>query len=93
METEKEKLNKIIKKLEETKAKNSSDWKKITAEHKEEFEQIKKKYREKQNELRQLILKKKTGTIKGDEFEIKLDELQNELTELEFIIYKMRIGS
>ncbi len=92
MDEEKEKLNKIIKQLEKTKDKDSNDWKKITTEHKEEFEVIKKSYREKQNELRQLIQDKKTGIVMGEEFDKRLDELQNELTELEFKIYKLRIG-
>lgn len=93
MDEEKKKLNKIIKQLEKTKDKDSKDWKKITTEHKEEFEVIKKSYREKQNELRQLIQDKKTGIVIGEEFDKRLDKLQNELTELEFKIYKLRIGS
>ncbi|MFX0133608.1 MAG: hypothetical protein ACFFDN_08190 [Candidatus Hodarchaeota archaeon] len=93
MGEKKEKINEIIKQLEKTKDKDSAEWKKITTEHKEEFEKIKKKYREKQNELRQLIQDKKRGIVKGEEFDIKLNELQDELTELEFKIYKMRIGS
>lgn len=93
MKEEKKKLNKVIEQLEKTKDKESSNWKKITTEHKEEFEEIKKKYREKQNELRQLILERKTGSVQGEEFDKKLNKIQDELTELEFKIYKLRIGS
>lgn len=93
LEDKKEKLRQIIKKLELSKGKTSSEWKKIITEHKEEFENIKKIIREKQNQIRKLIQEKKLGSIEKEEFNKKLNDLQNELTELESIIFYYRIGS
>ncbi|MHA1299317.1 MAG: hypothetical protein ACTSO9_07780 [Candidatus Helarchaeota archaeon] len=91
MEEKKKKLEKIIKQLEKTK--DSTEWKRITTEHREEFESIKRKYREKQNQLRNLIKEKKLGNIEVKEFNTKLNKIQDELTELESKIFKMRMGN
>ena len=93
MTDKKEKLIEIINNLEKTKHLDSKEWKKITTQNKEEFENIKKRYREKQNELRSLIMEKKLGSIKEEEFDIKLNELQNELSELEIKIFNLRMGN
>ena len=38
-------------------------------------------------------MEKKAGTIGHDEFEKKYRKLQDELTELEFEVYNMRLGT
>ncbi|MHA1379111.1 MAG: hypothetical protein ACTSRG_12080 [Candidatus Helarchaeota archaeon] len=93
MDEKKEKLIKIINNLEKTKKIDSKEWKQITTQRKKEFENIKKQYREKQNELRNLILEKKLDSIKKEEFDAKLNELQDELSELEKQIFNLRMGS
>jgi len=93
LDEKKEKLIKIINNLEKTKKIDSKEWKQITTQRKKEFENIKKQYREKQNELRNLILEKKLDSIKKEEFDAKLNELQDELSELEKQIFNLRMGS
>ena len=87
-----EKLTDIIKKLEDTKDTRSSKWKKIVEANKEEFSQIKLVIKEKQQELRKLIQQKNSLLMDEKEFEQKVDEIQDELTELEFKILKLRIS-
>ncbi|NHI90939.1 MAG: hypothetical protein EAX96_00465 [Candidatus Lokiarchaeota archaeon] len=92
MANEKEKLNEIIKKLEETKNKNSKIWKEIIKKNEEEFNKIKNEIKERQEMLRDLISKKDSALISKKEFEMKLDKIQDELSDLEMKIYKMRLN-
>ena len=86
----KDKLEEIIKKFEGNRE-TRERWKKIIEENKEEFQNIKSLIRKKQSELKELVIKKQVGEINEEEFLIKLEEIQNELTELEFKIYNLRL--
>ena len=89
---EKEKLDEVIKKLEETKKKDSTLWKDIIEKNEEEFTRIKNEIKIKQKMLRDLITKKNSSLMSKEEFEKKVDEVQDELSELEMKIYKMRLN-
>ncbi|MHA1145283.1 MAG: DUF919 family protein [Candidatus Helarchaeota archaeon] len=88
----KEELNKIIKKLEETKDSKSLEWKRIVEANKEEFESIKSAIKEKQQELKTLVQRKRALQINNDEFEERVNKIQDELTELESKILTMRMS-
>jgi len=90
--SEKEKLDEVIKKLEETKKTDSVIWKEIIEKNKEEFTRIKDQIKIKQEALRDLIRKKDSALLSKSEFEKKVDEIQDELSELEMKIYKMRLN-
>ena len=90
--SEKEKLDEVIKKLEETKKTDSVIWKEIIEKNKEEFTRIKDQIKIKQKALRDLIAKKDSALLSKSEFEKKVDEIQDELSELEMKIYKMRLN-
>ena len=89
-EKKKKKLEDIIEKLDKTN--QSSDiWKRIISENKEEFQALKKQIRSKQNELKELVINKQVGGLTQEDFDVKLKKLQDELSELEFEIYKLRL--
>ncbi len=87
----KKKLTDVIDKLEETKKKDSKIWKEIITKNEEEFNEIKNQIKEKQQELQDLIGKMNSLKLTKEEFEKKVDEVQDELSELEMKIYYMRI--
>ncbi|MHA1230867.1 MAG: hypothetical protein ACTSRP_21810 [Candidatus Helarchaeota archaeon] len=89
-ENKKEKLEDIISKLEKSN-RDSEYWKKIVENNKEYFQQIKSKIKIKQDELKELVIQKQVGKIPETQFNEKLEKIQDELTELEFKIYKMRL--
>ncbi|GAG85321.1 unnamed protein product [marine sediment metagenome] len=51
------------------------------------------KIQERQRTLKQLVTNKKAGLVGIDEFETRYRKLQDELTELETIIYNMKLGT
>ena len=89
-EKKKKKLEDIIEKLDKT-SQSSDSWKKIISENKEEFQELKKQIRSKQNELKELVIKKQVGGLSKEDFSRKLQEIQDELSELEFKIYNLRL--
>ena len=87
---DKKKLTEVIDRLEETK-KKSKAWKDIIDKNEEKFNEIKSQIKIKQQELRDLISKKNSLKLSKEEFEKKVDEVQDELSELEMKIYNMRL--
>jgi predicted nucleic acid-binding Zn-ribbon protein len=88
----KKSLDDIVKKLDQD-ADASKSWSSSVTAHKEEWEDLKKKIHDRQKALKQLVTDKKAGIIGVDEFEAKYKQLQDELTELEFAVYNMRLGT
>ncbi|MFW9793270.1 MAG: hypothetical protein ACFFEE_03120 [Candidatus Thorarchaeota archaeon] len=88
----KKSLDEIVHKLDQD-ADASSSWAKSVSSNKEEWERLKKKIHERQKALKQLVTDKKAGIIGQDEFNEKYKTLQDELTELEFTVYNMRLGT
>ena len=91
-ETIKKSLDDIVQKLDQD-ADASKSWSSSVASNKEEWEELKKKIHDRQKALKQLVADKKAGIIGMDEFDTKYKKLQDELTELEFAVYNMRLGT
>ncbi len=88
----KESLDDIVHKLDQD-ADASESWAKSVSSNKDEWERLKKEIHERQKALKQLVSDKKAGIIGQDEFDKKYKKLQDELTELEFNVYNMRLGT
>jgi len=88
----KKSLDDIVKKLDQD-ADASKSWSSSVTANKEEWENLKKKIHDRQKALKQLVTDKKAGIIGVAEFEAKYKHLQDELTELEFAVYNMRLGT
>ena len=88
----KKSLDDVVHKLDQD-AEASESWKKSVTTKKEEWEDLKKQIHERQKALKQLVSDKKAGIIGQDEFDKKYRILQDELTELEFTVYNMRLGT
>ena len=91
-ETIKKSLDDIVKKLDQD-ADASKSWSSSITSNKEEWEKLKKNIHDRQIALKQLVTDKKAGIIGVDEFDEKYKKLQDELTELEFAVYNMRLGT
>ncbi len=91
-ETIKKSLDDIVHKLDQD-ADASKNWSSSVASNKEEWEELKKKIHDRQKALKQLVADKKAGIIGMGEFDTKYKKLQDELTELEFAVYNMRLGT
>ena len=91
-ETIKKSLDDIVQKLDQD-ADASKSWSSSVTSNKEEWEELKKKIHDRQKALKQLVADKKAGIIGMDEFDTKYKKLQDELTELEFAVYNMRLGT
>lgn len=72
---------------------SSESWGETLFQNREEWEELKKKIKERQRVLKALVREKRAGTIGTEEFEEKYRVLQDELTELEFEVYNMRLGT
>lgn len=91
METNsKKKLEKVLRELEGI---ESSDWKKIIKQNKDEFEKIKNEMKKKQKELSNLVSKRNTLRITNEEFETQTAKIQQDLYDLESKILKLRLQS
>ena len=88
----KESLDDVVHKLEQDTS-SSESWGASVSGHKGEWEELKKKIKERQRALKALVMEKKAGTIGPDEFDKKYRVLQDELTELEFEVYNLRLGT
>ncbi|MHA1864616.1 MAG: hypothetical protein ACTSWA_12665 [Candidatus Thorarchaeota archaeon] len=88
----KESLDDLVHRLDQGKS-SSSNWSDSINANKEEWDQLKNKIQERQRALKQLVTNKKAGLIGIDEFETRYRKLQDELTELETIIYNMKLGT
>ncbi|MHA2044390.1 MAG: hypothetical protein ACW99G_06330 [Candidatus Thorarchaeota archaeon] len=85
-------LDDVVQKLDKD-AEASDSWKKSVSSKKEEWESLKKQIHDRQKALKQLVTNKKAGIIGQDEFDENYRKLQDELTELEFAVYNMRLGT
>ena len=88
----KESFDDVVERLEQDQ-KSSESWGTSIASNRERWEELKKKIRERQSELKRLVVEKKAGTIGINEFEEKYRIIQDELTELEFEVYNLRLGT
>jgi len=88
----KKSLDDIVEKLDKD-ADGSKSWGDSVTSNKEKWELVKKEIHDRQKALKQIVMDKKAGIIGVDEFETKYKKLQDELTELEFIVYNMRLGT
>ncbi len=88
----KESLDELVQKLDPGKT-SSSSWDESLDNNKEEWEQLKRKIRERQRELKHLVTAVKYGLIGRDEFQERYPKLQDELAELETAIYNMKLGT
>ena len=88
----KESLDELVHKLDQGKS-SSSSWSDLIGTNKEEWEQLKIKIQERQRALKQLVTDKKAGLVGIDDFETRYRKLQDELTELETIVYNMKLGT
>ncbi|MFX0107750.1 MAG: hypothetical protein ACFE7R_05685 [Candidatus Hodarchaeota archaeon] len=85
-------LDEVVDKLEQD-SKSSDSWRESVSTRQNQWQELKERIRERQSELKRLVMEKKAGTIGPDEFESKYRKLQDELTELEFKVYNMRLGT
>ena len=88
----KESLDDVVHKLDQE-PDSSESWGVTMSQNQEEWELLKKRIKERQRALKALVREKRSGTIGIDEFEEKYRVLQDELTELEFEVYNMRLGT
>ncbi|MFW9844266.1 MAG: hypothetical protein ACFFEV_06810 [Candidatus Thorarchaeota archaeon] len=88
----KESLDDLVQKLDPGK-KSSSSWSESMDENKEEWERLKRKIRERQSALKELVTAMKAGLISRDEFQERYPKLQDELSELEEAVYNLRLGT
>ena len=88
----KKSLDEIVEKLDQD-ADASKSWSSSVTSNREKWEKIKKQIHDRQKALKQLVADKKAGIIGADEFDTKYKQLQDELTELEFVVYNMRLGT
>jgi septal ring factor EnvC (AmiA/AmiB activator) len=88
----KKSLDEVVHKLDQD-VDASASWGASVASRKDEWETLKKKIHDRQKALKQLVADKKAGIIGANEFETKYKKLQDELTELEFAVYNMRLGT
>jgi len=88
----KKSLDDIVQKLDQD-TDASKSWGNSVTSNKEEWEKLKKQIHSRQKALKQLVTDKKAGIIGVDEFNAKYKKLQDELTDLEFAVYNMRLGT
>lgn len=88
----KKSLDDIVEKLDQD-AEASKSWEKSVSSRRVEWEELKRNIHDRQKALKQLVADKKAGIIGTDEFDTKYKKLQDELTELEFKVYNMRLGT
>ena len=91
-ESIKKSLDETVSKLEQDQT-SSKSWGSTMAGNREKWDDLKTKIKERQRELKALVHEKKAGSIGQDEFDRKYRRLQDELTELEFQVYNMRLGT
>ncbi len=85
-------LNDIVQKLGQD-SKASRSWGDSIHGNREEWEKLKKQIHDRQKALKALVVEKKAGTIGPDEFDSSFRKIQDELTELEFKVFNMRLGT
>ena len=87
-----ESLDEIVEKLDKG-YDSSAEWDSKIQSQSKKWENLKRELSAKQKALKQLVESKKAGIIGQSEFDEKYAELQDELTQLEFQVYNMRLGT
>lgn len=87
-----ESLGEVVEKLDQTES-SSASWGKTVYGDRERWERLKKEIAKRQKALKTLVMEKKAGSISQEEFNEKFRILQDELAELEFEIYNLRLGT
>ncbi len=85
-------LNEVVRKLGQD-SEASRSWGDSIHGNREEWEKLKEQIHDCQKALKTLVIEKKAGTIGPDEFDSAFRKIQDELTELEFKVYNMRLGT
>lgn len=88
----KKSLDDVIEKLDQG-ADSSKSWGATMSSNRKRWEELKAEIQKRQRELKELVRRKRAGEIGQDEFDAKYRKLQDELTELEFEVYNMRLGT
>lgn len=88
----KKSLDEVVHKLESD-SESSERWGDSIHSHPEEWKHLKEEIAVRQKKLKQLVMEKKSGTISPEQFEEYYRKLQDELTELEFKVYNLRLGT
>ncbi len=88
----KKSLDEVVEKLEQSPS-GSESWGSTMSSNREVWEKIKSQIHDRQKALKTLVREKKAGSIGSEEFEKRYRELQDELTELEFKVYNLRLGT
>ncbi|MHA1576312.1 MAG: hypothetical protein ACTSU3_03015 [Candidatus Thorarchaeota archaeon] len=88
----KESLDDVVTKLEAS-SESSKSWARTMSSNPEAWKEIKAKIHDRQKALKELVREKKAGSIGSDEFDERFRKLQDELTELEFKVYNLRLGT
>ena len=88
----KKSLDEVVAKLEQAPTASDS-WGTTMSDNRETWDEIKSKIRDRQKALKTLVREKKAGTIGSEEFDREYRKLQDELTELEFKVYNLRLGT
>lgn len=85
-------LDETVEKLEQSRP-SSADWGDKMAANREKWEELKKKIHDRQKTLKRLVKEKRAGTIGEKQFNKKYRKIQDELTNLEFAVYNLRLGT
>ena len=88
----KKSLDDVVQKLDQD-HKSSKSWGTSVWSDPEKWEKLKKEIKECQTELKRLVTEKRAGTMGQEEFDERYRALQDELTELEFQVYNLRLGT
>ncbi len=88
----KKSLDDLVSKLDASKS-SSESWDNATSQNRERWEELKGMIHERQKALKDLVREKKVGIIGESEFQEKYKKLQDELTQLEFRVYNLRLGT
>ncbi len=88
----KKSLDDVVEKLDQD-SKSSESWGTSVWSDPEKWEKLKKEIKERQTELKRLVSEKRAGTMGQEEFDARFRVIQDELTELEFQVYNLRLGT
>jgi chromosome segregation ATPase len=87
-----ESLNDMVHRLDQV-SESSENWRAAVEQNKERWEELKTKIHTRQRALKRLVIDKKAGLIGPEEFDRRYREIQDELTDLEFQVYNLRLGT
>lgn len=87
-----ESLGEIVRRLDQTTSSGHS-WGKSISANRKKWEELKREIAKRQKELKALVMDKKAGIIGPEEFEHRYRVLQDELAQLEFEVYNIRLGT